>query len=107
MSVSLFLFLHFNKVDFTASLLLDPVVVQERLLVARLHHLGLLVLHVLLLHLVGNLSLLILHHGHLLLLHSCHLLGVKSVLVNLHRQVMGAEQNVYVIGVENRLKLGI
>ena len=94
MSFSLFLLLHFYDVDFAVSLLVDLVVVKERLinlavtralrvvLKLRLHHLRLLLEHLL---------LLLLHHRHLLLLHGCHLLGVEPVLINFNWQVMGAE----------------
>ena len=94
-SFSLFLLLHFHEVEVAVSLLMHLVVVEEglvNLIDARalrvvlklgLHHLRILLPH--------HLLLLLLHHRHLLLLHGCHLLGVKSVLINFDRQVMGAE----------------
>ena len=114
-SFGLFLLLHFHNVEFFVGVSLGSLLGRELLrlrvdLVAshvRLHHLGwashghvgrsvLLVLHVL------NLLLL---HLHLLLLHGRHLLRVEPVLVNLHGQVMGAEQNVNVVRVEHGRQL--
>ena len=130
MSISLFLFLHFyniNVVILRVSFLIDLLLIEKRLthlllltltctlrlllslnrwelglnLVShsRLHH------HRLPSSLLLHLLLLLLHHLHLLLLHGSHLLRVKLVLVDLHRQVVGAEQNVNVVGVEHCLQL--
>jgi len=51
------------------------------------------------------LVLLLLHQGHLSLLHLLHLSWVESVLVDSAGQVVGAEKNVDVVGVEHLLQV--
>jgi len=64
-------------------------------------HLLLLRRHHLLLAPGRSLSLLLLEHLHLPLLHLHHLLWVKLVFVDLAGEVVGAEKDVYVVGVED------